>query len=472
MLATAKDSEEGWWRRPAGGREVLAVSAPLVVSALSWTVMTFIDRVMLKHVSGEAMSAAFSAGAVWFTTLCLPLGVCMYVSTFVSQYWGANLPRRIGVSVWQGVWVGLLSAPLLLAIIPLAPAFFRLVGHSPETFAGEVIYFQVLMWGAPAMMIGQAFSSFYSGQGRTNVVMLVDAAFAVLNGVLDYLLIYGHGGFPEMGIAGAGWGTVVALWLKALTYLVLILLPKNQVRFGTLAGLRWDRPLLGRLLYYGGPSGFQLMLDVTGFTLFVLLVGRLGDIQAEATSMAFSISTLAFMPIWGLSMGTGILVGQHLGEDRDHLAARSTWTTLHVALGYMASISAVYVLAPDVFLYWFFAGASGPTNSDEVHRLAVMLLRFVAAYNLLDATLMVLVSAIKGAGDTQFVLWVSLVMATLLGGLSWLAVMQWDFNIYECWALITGWVWVLGVIYLLRFLQGKWRRMRVIEKTPPGVEAA
>lgn len=467
----APTSSGSWWSRPAGGREVLAVSAPLVVSALSWTVMTFIDRVLLKGVSGEAMAAAFSAGTVWFTVLCMPLGICMYASTFVSQYFGSDQPRRIGPSVWQGVWLAAAASPLLLAVIPLAPWFFGIAGHSQATMEYEIIYFQVLVWGAPAMLFAQSLSSFYSGQGRTNVVMAVDASFACLNLVLDYLWIYGHGGFPAMGIAGAAWATVAALWLKAATYLVLILLRRNREQFATFSGMRFDYKLFRRMLYFGGPSGLQLLLDVAGFTLFIMLVGRLGTVEYEATSMAFSISTLAFMPIWGLAMGAGILVGQHLGENRDHLAARSTWTTLHVALAYMSMISLVYLFAPDVFLCWFFMGENTPARSMEVHDTAVTLLRFVAAYNLLDATLMVFVSAIKGAGDTRFVLYVSLVMASLLGGLSWLAVMHWDFGVYQCWGLITAWIWSLGVIFLLRFLQGKWRSMRVIEE-PSAKEAA
>ncbi|TWT32292.1 Multidrug resistance protein NorM [Posidoniimonas corsicana] len=443
------------------------MSAPLVVSALSWTVMTFVDRVLLKGVSGEAMAAAFSASTLWFTALCLPLGICMYASTFVSQYFGAGQPERIGPSVWQGAWLAVLACPLLLMTIPLAEPAFAAAAHGDETMRLEVIYFQVLMWGAPAMLLAQAFSSFYSGRGRTRVVMLVDAVFAAVNLLLDYAWIYGHWGFPEMGIAGAGWATVVSLWLKAATYLVLLMLPENRARFATLSGMRLDGPLFKRMLYFGGPSGYQLALDVTGFTIFIMLVGRLGPVEAEATSMAFSISTLAFMPIWGLAMGAGILVGQHLGEDRDGVAARATWTSLHVALAYMSVISVTYLLAPDVFLTWFFRGENSPENSPEVYAMAVTLLRFVAAYNLLDATLMVFVSAIKGAGDTQFVLWVSLVMATLLAAASWLAVTQLGVGVYGCWALITGWIWILGVIFLLRFLQGKWRQMRVIEKSPP-----
>ncbi len=460
------DASNSWWCRPAGGREVLSVSAPLVVSALSWTVMTFVDRVLLKGVSGEAMAAAFSASTVWFAVLCMPLGICMYATTFVSQYFGAEQPNRIGPSVWQAVWAALLASPLLLVTIPLAPSLFAAADHDPETMRLEIIYYQVLIWGAPAMLLAQALSSFYSGRGRTNVVMGVDAAFAILNLLLDYLWIYGHAGFPAMGIAGAGWATVVALWLKAFTYLLLLLMRSNRQRYATLSGMTFDRDLFKRLLYFGGPSGLQLVLDVMGFTVFILLVGRLGGVEAEATSMAFSISTLAFMPIWGLAMGAGILVGQHLGEDRDHLAARSTWTSLHVALAYMSVISLLYLFVPDLFLHWFFIGDRSPEHAEEVHAMAVTLLRFVAAYNLMDATLMVFVSAIKGAGDTQFVLYVSLVMATLLAVLSWLAVERLELGVYGCWVLIAGWITCLGVIFLLRFLQGKWRRMRVIEKSP------
>lgn len=131
----------------------------------------------------------------------------------------------------------------------------------------------------------------------------------------------------------------------------------------------------------------------------------------------------------------------------------------------MALISVLYLVVPNLFLFGFFAGAESTSHERSVRELAITLLRFVAAYNLLDATLMVFVSAVKGAGDTRFVLRVSFVMAIALAGLSWLGVEVWQFGIYGCWTLITGWVWTLGVIYFVRFLQGKWRKMRVIEQT-------
>jgi MATE family multidrug resistance protein len=99
--------------------------------------------------------------------------------------------------------------------------------------------------------------------------------------------------------------------------------------------------------------------------------------------------------------------------------------------------------------------------------MATVLLQFVAAYNLLDATQMVFVGALKGAGDTRFLLRVSLVLASLLAGFSWLSVQVWKLNVFGCWALIVFWCLIAAVTYALRFWQGRWRRMRVIERTAP-----
>jgi len=441
------------------------VALPLVVSSISWTVMTFADRMFLNHVSETAMSAAFSSSVIWFAVFCLPMGICSYVNTFVSQYHGNAQPERIGPSVWQGIWIALLVTPLAIAAVPLAPWIFSLTKHSPESTQQEILYFQILCVGGPALLIATALSAFYSGRGKTWVVMVVDASVSCVNLVLDYFWIFGIGGFPEMGIAGAGWATVVALWLKAIIYFVLFMRRENRMAFFTLAGARLDGELFGRMLRFGGPSGVQVLLDVLGFTVFIVLMGRVGPMESAATTLAFSIASLAFMPIWGLSMAVSVLVGQHLGEDRDDLAARSTWTSLHLGIAYIGFISVLYVFTPDLFLHGFFAGNTVPAaESESLRAMAANLLKIVAAYNLMDATFMVFVAAVKGAGDTRFVMIVSVLMGILLAALSWLTIEYWELNIYGCWITVSLWVCAMGVIFLLRFLGGKWRSMRVIEQ--------
>jgi MATE family multidrug resistance protein len=457
-------ANRSWWLRPGGGREVLRVSAPLVVSSLSWTIMTFIDRIMLNWVSGTAMTAAFTSSAAWFAMLSLPLGVCSYANTFVAQYDGAGEPLRIGRVFWQAVWVALGFAPLVLLAIPLAPWAFSLAGHGDQAYRYEVQFFQILCLGAPALILAQSGSAFYSGRRQTWVVMLIDASAALLNLALDYCWIFGNYGFPAWGVAGAASATAVSMWVKAVVYLLLPMQRSHRERFGMLRGMRIDWELVRRILYFGGPSGLQMLLDVAGFTAFIVFIGRIGNMQAEATSMAFSVSSLAFMPIYGLHLGASVLVGERLGENRDDLAARATLTTLQIAWMYMLGISLLYVFAPGLFLQGFFAReVVGAASHADVARTAAVLLQFVAAYNLLDATQMVFVGALKGAGDTRFLLKVSLVLSGLLAGFSWLSVKVWQLSVYGCWALIVFWCWIAAAIYVARFWQGKWRRMRVIE---------
>jgi multidrug resistance protein, MATE family len=469
IIATSGPTPATWWSRPGGGREVLRVAAPLVVSSLSWTLMTFMDRIMLNWKSGTAMAAAFSASVAWFALLCFPLGVCAYANTFVAQYDGAHQPQRVGVVIWQAVWVALGFGMLVLAAIPLAPPLFAAAGHSPESYHFEVLFFQILCLCGPAMLLAQAGGAFYSGRGQTWVVMVVDSSAALLNLVLDYCLIFGHWGFPEWGVAGAATATVISTWAKAIVYVLLPLQRQHRERFGTLSGMKWDAALVRRILHYGGPSGFQMLLDVVGFTVFILLIDRLGGVEAEATSMTFSISTLAYMPIYGLHLGVSVVVGERLGENRDDLAARATYTALQLAWAYMLTISLLYYFAPNVFLGGFFSNRNGlAPDQVAVRRMATLLLQFVAAYNLFDATQMIFVGALKGAGDTQFLFRVSMVLAALLAGFSWLSVQVWKLSIFGCWTLVVCWCFIAAVTYVLRFRQGRWRAMRVIESVPAG----
>ncbi|MDC0936690.1 MATE family efflux transporter [Pirellulales bacterium] len=458
--------QPSWWLRAGGGRECLQVAMPLVVSTLSWTILTFIDRMFLMWVSGAAMAAAFSAGALWFAILCIPLGICGFANTFVAQYYGDRQPEKIGAVVWQSAWIAVACAPMMAVAALCAPTVFGATGHTEEVMNHEINYFQILCIGGPAMWLCTGLSAFYSGRGLTRVNMWIDAGGSAFNAVLDYLLIFGHAGFPAMGVAGAAWATNATLWIKALIFIALLLRRRNQREFGTRKGLRFDRALCRRLLSFGFPSGAQMQLEVLGFTAFVMLVGRLGAAEFEATSLAFSISTLAFMPVWGIGLSASILVGQRLGENKPRLAERSTHTALQIALTYMGCVSLLYLFIPEAFLYGFFLYADySPELRDEVYTMAINLLRFVAAYNMFDAVLMVFVNALKGAGDTRYILKASFVMAIALAALTWTCVEELQWGIYPCWAVVTVWVWGFGVIFWLRFRGGKWKSMRVIEQS-------
>jgi multidrug resistance protein, MATE family len=450
-----------WWRRPCGGQAVVRLALPLVLSTASWTLMHFVDRVFLTRYSTAAIAAAMPAGVLHFTLICLPLGIASYVTTFVAQYFGADRKLRIGHVLWQGVFLGLITVPLVLLLNPLAPSLFNRTGHPPAIVGQEIIYFQALAYGGGATVVAAALAAFFTGLGATRVVMFVDVGAALLNILLDYLLIFGVAGFPEMGIAGAGIATSLAQWAKVAAYVALMAQQEFRSPYGLIEGCRWDGPLMARLLRFGGPSGLQMFVEVGAFTALTFLVGRLGEVPLAATTIALSVNSIAFVPMLGLGIAVSAMVGQQLGAGRADLAERATWTAVQLGGLYTGFMAILYLGAPG----WFLA-AHAVGRADEFAQVAEVcgiLLRFVAAYCVLDMLQIVFSCAVKGAGDTRFVLATSALIAPLPALLGWFGMAYWGWGFYSLWYVITGWISLLAVVFYLRFRRGPWRSMRVIE---------
>ena len=459
---------DSWWSRPCGGREVLAIALPLFISTGTWSVMMFIDRMFLLWYSSDALAAAMAGGMLYWTMICFPVGVAGYVNTFVAQYFGAERPERIGAAMWQGIWLGVYAAPLFLAAIPVAPYLFHWAGHDPEVIPYEVAYFQILCFAAPAAVIAAAQEALFTGRGVTRVVMVVGILTLAVNTVLDYTWVFGKWGFPELGIQGAALATVVSGWFRVGVYAWLMHREPVRRTYHLAKAWRVDRSLLRRILTYGGPNGFQFLVDAAGFAVMIMLVGRLGKLEMAATALAFNVNALAFVPMLGVGIAASTLVGQQLMRGRPDLAMRATWTALTFALAYTAGCGTFFLLTPDIFLLGHRAGAD-PQEFAHLRDVAVILLRFVAAYCLFDAMQIIFAGAIKGAGDTWFVLLVTVVVSTAGVLLCWFGM---DQGLLWWWFVLTAWICVLGVVFFVRFLRGQWTKMRVIEHEPPQTLAA
>jgi MATE family multidrug resistance protein len=453
-----------WWHGPSGGREVISVAGPLMVSTLSWTMMQFIDRMFLFQHSDTELAAALPAALVNFAVLCFFFGVATYTSTFVAQYHGAGAHERVGLVTWQGVWVGVIATPFFLATIPLAPWLFDRVGHQQNVREAEVIYYQILCACATAQVIGNGLGAFFIGLARVRVLMVVDILMALINIVLDYALIFGKWGAPELGITGAAWATVIAIWFKPIALLAWMSHSSYRHKYGVWSGCRLDWALFLRLFRYGFPSGLQILLDVSSFTIFLLLIGRIGELELTASNVALNLNSLAFMPDYGIHLAAVSLVGQRLGENRPDLANRATWSAFLIALAYTLILAFIYLFLPDLLLHLHGVQEElSEQNMSHVRSLTIVILQFVAGYCLLDMTYTIFASAIKGAGDIRFMLWSTLAFAPIPAVGTWIGIKFFDFGVLWGWTMVTAWLFTLGIAYFARFLGGKWQEMRVIE---------
>lgn len=451
------------WHSEGGYREVLRMALPLIFSTGAWSLQQFIDRVFLTWYSPEALAAASPSGMANFTIFSLLIGIASYVNTFVAQYYGAGRPERIGRSIWQGLYFSLVAALIVAVINPLADELFALIGHEAAVRQMEVDYFRILNYGAPAVVISNVISSFFSGLGRPWVIFWINFGATAINIVFDYLLIFGKMGLPEMGIAGAAWATVAAVIFSAIVFALMMAMPHYARTYGTLRNWRFDRDLFSRLLRFGTPNGMQTFLEVLAFTIFIIITGKIGTEAMAATTLAFNINSLAYTPMLGMMTAVTALVGQSLGRDRPALAERLTWSALHICLAFYGIIGLGYVIMPGIFLRPFLWKAQSEAFY-QISQIARVLLRFVALYAILDAVNMICSAAVKGAGDTRYVAVTTIRLSWLLMVLPSAA--AWYFfgaSIYWLWIFFTIYVMGLGIAFWRRFVHGPWREMRVIE---------
>ena len=391
------------WRRPNGYKQVLLIAFPLILSTGSWSIQQFVDRMFLSWYSAESLAAAMPAGILSFTVICFFLGTSSYVSTFIAQYIGAGRPHRVGPAMWQGIYYSLIGGVIVTCTIFLGDPLFNLVGHDPEVKKLEILYWKYMMAGGFFPIGLAAVSSFFSGRGQTYPVMWASITATCLNIFLNYLLIFGNMGFPEMGIAGAGLSTIISQFFNFILLLTMAFSGENNRRYHTISGWRFETVLFRRLIKFGLPIGVQFFLDIAAFSAFVLIIGRLGAAELAATNIAFNVSMLAFMPMIGMGIAVSVLVGQALGSDKPDMADRATFSALQMSLIYMGTITIFYLVLPGMFIYPFAANAD-PSEFQEIQVHAMTAMKFVAAWSIFDSAGIVISAALKGAGDTKFIM--------------------------------------------------------------------
>ena len=444
--------------------ELLRVAVPLVISYSATALMHIVDRIFLSWYSVDAMAASLPAGVLHWNLATLAIGTVGYANAFIGQYVGSGDTKRVGPVLWQAIYMSLIAAGLLLCVVPLAPRAFAWIGHGTTIEQLETRYFSILTIGTAPLLLSATLACFYSGRGRTATVMVVNILATALNIGLDYVLIFGKLGFAPMGIDGAAVATTISFCAIALMYVAHMLWTQGSSPYCLWSGRRFDRALFARLFRFGFPSGMQQFLEIACWSIFVQLVGRLGKDELSATGLVFNLNALVFVPMIGLGIAVTALVGQRIGEGRPQLAVRSTWLAFGVATVYTLVLAVIYILAPHVILKPYGIGA----DHRAVEQLTVYLLRLVAVYSIFDTMAVIFSAAIRGAGDTRFAMYLSVGLGVPFLVLpTYVASQYGSAGFLYAWYAVAAFLVVLGLGFMARFQQGRWKSMRVIEHTAP-----
>ena len=425
-------------------RQVIHIAWPVMVSMLSYTCMSLVDTLYVGRLGTEALAAVGLAIPVFLLLVFFGQGVLGAIKVTVAQATGAEDHATARAMAWQGIWAAVVLSGVVLALLPVLPVAMGWMGASLAVTDLAVAYGAIRMLGTPGRYGYQALAGWFQGRGDTRTPMVAMVLANAINIVLDPILIFGWGSVPALGVPGAALATAIGECVGA-AWLFWRLRPLVHG-----ASRRPVRALLARVWELGLPLGVSGVTDVLAFTVFAAILARVGEDHMAAHVIVVRIIMVSFLPGHALSEAAGVLVGQFVGANRPDLARQALNWSLVIGIAFMAMMGLVFWLTPGPLV-----GAFGV--SAEVRVIALDLMLIAAFFQVFDAVAMIGYGALSGAGDTRFVMRVSVgVSWGVKVPLVWLFAGPWDMGAPGAWAAMTLEIIVFAALVYARTRGDSW----------------
>lgn len=388
------------WRAEA--RAMLALAWPIALTNLSQMALLVTDTVMLGHYSSTALAASALGGNLYWLTFPLVFGIAMAAAPMLAQARGRKLRhvRDMRRTVRQGFWAIALAALPCWLVLWRAEAILLAIGQDPGLAAQAQDYTHSLMWGLLPFGWFMVLRAHLAALERPKAAMVVALAAIGFNALADWLLIFGNAGFPELGIAGAGWASSASNLVMFLGLACWMRIDRGLRRFH-LAGRFWraDWPRFAELFRIGLPVAAMLAFETWVFSVSALLMGYFGEAALAAHAITIQVAAATFMVPMGLSQAATARVGLSAGADDPAGLHRAGWTAIGMAAAFMVAMAGLLLSVPAA-IAGLFLGAADP-GAAAVTRVAVDLLMLAGLFQVFDGTQATAAGALRGLKDTR-----------------------------------------------------------------------
>ena len=373
-------------------RETVRLASPVMLARLGVLTIVTMDTVMTGHASGEDLAWYAIAVAPQVPLLLVGIGLLMGTIVMTAQAVGAGNLKGCG-AIWRTALAHAVGAGALMACACVFGESFLLAAGQPEDLAaggGRVL--AALGFGLPGMLLYVATSFFLEGIGRPVPGMVIMIGANILNIGLNWLLIFGHGGFPALGAEGAAIATSIVRWCMFAAAALYVIRFVNRRRFGITAASNPVERLGPRMRRIGLPMGIAHGTEASAFAAMTLIAGLLGAAEVGGYSIPMNLLALVFMGAIGLSTAASIRVGNAVGRGDLAGVRWAGWVAVGLASVYLAVAAAAFSLAPT----WL---ATLYTTDAAVLAIAAPAILVGALATIPDGVQAVLMGALRGASD-------------------------------------------------------------------------
>jgi MATE family multidrug resistance protein len=389
----------------------LQLAMPVVIGMVASFSMNFVDTLMAGRLPDKeiALAGIATGGAIWSAALMFILGVLMSLQPVVAQLDGSGKQSECGAVVRQGLWIAIgVAVPFALMLVA-GGAILQWMAIDAEIIPTSVAYMSALSWGVPAICLLLALRFFSEGSGYTKPTMYMGLLGILLNVPLNYVLMFGKFGFPEMGARGCGVATAIVIWAQLFMLFCYVRFHQHFREYDLFS--RWDWPRweqISKLLKIGLPIGTGIFVEGSLFIGAALLIARLGALPASAHLIAINFSALMFMIPLGLASAVTTRVGNALGRG-DPEAARYAGLigVLIVLLTQTVSASTMFLIPEFVVRIY--------TSDPAITSIAVSLLFYSAIFQYADGIQICAAGALRGLKDTLIPMFINIFSFFLIG---------------------------------------------------------
>jgi multidrug resistance protein, MATE family len=429
----------------ASFRELVTLSYPLMISALSGLLMFFSDRLFLANYSLDALNAAV-LGSMAANIFCYGmLSISSIAEVFVATKNGAGNYHAVSNPVWQMVWFSLIMIPAAIMIaIFLSPNLFR-----QQNFGDQARdYFRILMLFGPVNVLSAAFGSFFLGTGKVKIVMLAALVANAINIILDYMLIFGHPPlFPSLGIEGAGFATGIAQLMQLFIVAMVFLSAKNRQKYKT-SKIQFDSKLFWQCLKVALPRAMGQMIDLAAWTLVLFLLAMAGKLYISVVSIGQSIIFLFAFVSMGLEKASTNIFANLIGSQKTKLLFRLMGSAIKLNALFAAIIFIPLIIYSETLISIFI-------NTDYQSQAAIIqqkanIARLVWIYIFTQGIAGILSGILTAYKFTSFILFTNTISGWLFAVLpTYLFINQFGFPPISSWVIMDSYIALVVLIFSL-----------------------
>jgi MATE family multidrug resistance protein len=375
-------------------KEISKLGLPMVATQFFIMATGFLDTAMAGHYASVDLAGVALGGNVMWPVFMLMSGFNMALTPMVAHFRGENKVHLMGGLVRQGLWLALFSSVFIVLVITNADPVFRIFNIDPDAADIANRYLMAAAWGIPGVMLYVTLRYVCEGLGHTIEPMLIAGFALVVNGGLNYVLIYGLYGFPEMGGEGCGWATAITMWSELVLMLFLISKPWFR-ETGLISEFEWLHfGNLMSIMKVGLPIGLTMFLEMAIFSVITFFIGSIGVTALAAHSIAGNINWAAFVIPMSLGSAISIRVGFFVGARDYDYARQIAKLAFQISLAYAIFASIVLIAGRHLIVTIYSTDLS-------VIEMASTLLIIVALYQIVDCTQATMIGALRGYKDTR-----------------------------------------------------------------------